>query len=115
MADRPFPTELVRSSTDLVLLALLTHRAMYGYEILVTLEERGNGGFRFKQGTLYPLLYRLEREGWIRGHEQEPATGKRRKVYRVTAAGRSELGRRVEDWRRHTAAVEAILDECLGA
>ena len=66
MGASRFSSELVRSSTDLVILTLLRDRAMYGYEILVSLTDRGNGQFRFKQGTLYPVLYRLEREGWIR-------------------------------------------------
>ena len=57
--------DLARSCTDLVLLTLLQQEPMYGYQILTTLQDRGNGEFRFKQGTLYPVLYRMEREGWI--------------------------------------------------
>ena len=55
--------EMMKGTVVPVTLKLLSEREMYGYEILTTLEERGNGGFRYKQGTLYPLLYRLEREG----------------------------------------------------
>ncbi len=85
-----FSSELVRSSTDLVILALLRDRPMYGYEILMTLSERGNGEFQFKQGTLYPVLYRLEREGWIRAKWETPPKGKKRKVYCLTAEGKKE-------------------------
>lgn len=107
-----FSSELVRSSTDLVVLALLRDRPMYGYEILTTLADRGNGEFQLKQGTLYPLLYRLEREGWVRARWETPAKGKRHKVYVLTAEGRRVLGARSEEWLRFTAAVRSILEEC---
>ncbi len=112
MGQSRFSSELVRSSTDLVILALLSARPMYGYEILVTLSDRGNGEFEFKQGTLYPLLYRLERAGWIRAKWETPATGKKRKVYSVTAAGRKEHDARVLEWTRFTKAVDSLLKDC---
>ena len=112
MADSRFSSELVRSSTDLLILALLRDRPMYGYEILVTLADRGNGEFQFKQGTLYPLLYRLEREGWIRAKWETPPKGKKRKVYSITAEGRKVQKARTEEWLRFTEAVRSILKEC---
>jgi DNA-binding PadR family transcriptional regulator len=112
MATSRFSSELVRSSTDLLILALLGDRPMYGYEILVTLADRGNGEFQFKQGTLYPLLYRLEREGWIRAQWETPPTGKKRKVYGLTAEGRKEQQARTREWARFTTAVNSILKEC---
>lgn len=112
MSKSRFSSELVRSCTDLVILALLRDRPMYGYEILVNLSDRGNGEFEFKQGTLYPLLYRLEREGWITGKWETPPTGKKRKVYSLTADGRKAETDRSEEWTRFTRAVDAILKEC---
>ena len=103
--------DLARSCTDLVLLTLLLRRPMYGYEILTTLQDRGNGEFRFKQGTLYPVLYRLEREGWIEASWEDPAEGKPRKVYRVTRDGRREHRARTARWLRFTEAVRSILEE----
>ena len=103
--------DLARSCTDLVLLSLLLKRPMYGYQILTTLQDRGNGEFRFKQGTLYPVLYRLERAGWIEANWQDPPEGKRRKVYHVTADGRRELRARATQWQRFTEAVHSILEE----
>ena len=111
MGPTRFSSDLVRSSTDLVFLALLKDRPMYGYEILTTLSERGNGEFQFKQGTLYPLLYRLEREGWIRARWETPPKGKRRKVYVLTAEGKRVHRARAQEWRRFTAAVLSILEE----
>ena len=112
MSASKFSSELVRSSTDLVILSLLRERPMYGYEILVSLSERGSGEFQFKQGTLYPLLYRLERSGWIRAKWVTPPTGKKRKVYSLTAEGKKVQIQRSDEWLRFTQAVNAILDEC---
>ncbi len=112
MSQSRFSTEMVRSCTDLVILALLLERPMYGYEILVTLTDRGSGEFEFKQGTLYPLLYRLEREGWIRGEWVEPPTGKKRKVYSLTAEGMRVRAARLEEWTRFTEAINSILVDC---
>jgi DNA-binding PadR family transcriptional regulator len=112
MGGSKFSSELVRSSTDLLILALLRDRPMYGYEILVTLADRGNGEFQFKQGTLYPLLYRLEREGWIGAKWVTPPKGKKHKVYSLTADGKRAQRARAEEWQRFTAAVNSILDDC---
>jgi PadR family transcriptional regulator PadR len=112
MSELGLSAELVRSSADLVVLTLLKARPRYGYEILVTLGEMGDGGFRFKQGTLYPLLYRLEREGWVKAKWETPKTGKKRKVYTLTKDGRKVQAARVEAWGRFTKSVNAILKEC---
>lgn len=111
MATSPFRPELVRSCTDVVLLALLDDRPMYGYEVLVSLEERGNGELSLKQGTLYPLLYRLEREGWIKGKKTASPSGKKRVVYATTAAGRRVLAERLSEWKRFRGAVDSVLEE----
>ncbi len=108
---KAFPPDLVRGCAELVLLTLLLSRPMYGYEILTTLEERGNGGFQFKQGTLYPLLYRLEREGWIEAAWIEPEGAKRRKTYRITRDGQRAQRTKAAEWARLQAAVEALLME----
>ena len=107
-----FSSDLVRSSADLVLLALLAEEPMHGYQLLTSLGEKGSGDFRLAQGTLYPLLYRLEREGWVGARWETPPRGKRRKVYSLTAAGRKELQRQRAEWTRFTAAIRSILEEC---
>jgi PadR family transcriptional regulator, regulatory protein PadR len=107
-----FSSELVRSCTDLVILALLRDRPMYGYEILISLADRGEGEFQFRQGTLYPLLYRLEREGWIRAQWETPRNGKKRKIYSLTAEGKKVQRARAEEWLRFTKSVNSILKEC---
>ena len=103
--------DLLKASSNSLLLCLLAEQPMYGYQILTTLQDRGNGEFRFKQGTLYPVLYRMEREGWIEATWEDPPEGKRRKVYRVTPDGRKEHGKRAAQWLRFNDAVRSILKE----
>lgn len=111
---KAFPPELVRGCADLVLLTLLLRKPMYGYEILTTLEERGNGGFSYKQGTLYPLLYRLEREGCIEARWVEPSGAKRRKTYQITRDGRRVQKTKAAEWKRLNEAVGSLLAEASG-
>jgi PadR family transcriptional regulator, regulatory protein PadR len=106
-----FSSELIRSCTDLVILALLRDRPRYGYEIIISLSDRGDAELKFRQGTLYPLLYRLEREGWIRAQWETPPSGKKRKVYSLTAEGKKVLRERTEEWVRFTKSVNSILKE----
>lgn len=112
MAQTSFSSELMRSCADLVILTLLKSRPMHGYDILVSMGDFGDGQFRFKQGTLYPLLYRLEREGWITAKWHVPPKGKKRKVYSITSDGKRVLKQRSQQWQRFTTSVNAILKEC---
>ncbi|QEG41965.1 PadR family transcriptional regulator [Roseimaritima ulvae] len=111
MAPASFSSDLIRSCADMVILTVLRSRPMHGYDVLQSMGEFGDGQFRFKQGTLYPLLYRLEREGWIKSKWQVPETGKKRKVYSITAEGRRVLKQRTQQWERFSTSVNAILWE----
>lgn len=115
MSDKAFSSDLVRSCADLVILTLLLRKPMHGYDILTSMSGLGDGRLRFKHGTLYPLLYRLEREGWVSAKWQVPAKGKRRKVYRITADGRRVQAKRIEQWQAFTTSVDAIFKECSDA
>ncbi|PQO35423.1 PadR family transcriptional regulator [Blastopirellula marina] len=112
MAETSFSSDLMRSCADLVILTLLQNRPMHGYDIFVSMENIGDGQFRFKQGTLYPLLYRLERSGWIAAKWHVPPEGKKRKMYSITKDGKRVLSERLQQWRRFTDSVNAILKEC---
>jgi DNA-binding PadR family transcriptional regulator len=59
--------ELKKGSAELVILALVEHRPRHGYEMSQIIEQRSDGAVRFKVASLYPLLYRLEKRGWIAG------------------------------------------------
>jgi PadR family transcriptional regulator, regulatory protein PadR len=102
--------ELKRGTLELVLLKLLGEREMYGYEILSAVEARTGGRVEVKDGTLYPVLYRLEKAGYVEPYWQTQERGVPRKYYRITDSGRAELERRLEDWSTFIAAVSRLLD-----
>ena len=106
-----FSSDMVRSCADLVILTLLMEKPMHGYDILISMSDVGDGQFRFKQGTLYPLLYRLEREGWVKAKWHTPAKGKKRKMYSITAEGKRVHKKRCQQWQRFTGSVNAILKD----
>ena len=93
---------------DLLVLHLLSEREMYGYEIVTELAKRSQAVFQLKEGTLYPLLHRLEKEGAVSAYE-EKAEGRMRRYYRITRKGRGRLAEQEETWRRYAAAVNAVL------
>ena len=93
---------------DLLVLHLLGEREMYGYEIVTELAKRSQSVFQMKEGTLYPLLHRLEKEGAVSAYE-EKAEGRTRRYYRLTRRGRGRLAAQEEDWQTYSAAVNAVL------
>ena len=94
MLDR----ELKKGSAELLILSLVETRARHGYEISKLIESRSNGTLRFNVASLYPLLYRLESRGWIQGRWVEKAGQRRRRYYRLTAAGRKALASHRSVW-----------------
>lgn len=106
--------ELKRGVLDLVLLALLKDRPRYGYEIVTTIADRTRGLLEVKDGTLYPILYRLETAGFVEAYWESPdPTGGRgmpRKYYRVTNAGHVHYGMLVEQWQTFVHAIAQIVD-----
>ena len=93
---------------DLLILSLLSEREMYGYEIVTELAKRSDETFMLREGTLYPLLHRLEKEGAVAARE-EKAGGRPRRYYRLTKKGGEKLSEREADWVRYSAAVNAVL------
>src|SRR5256884_8893656 len=88
-----FPyTTLFRSSAELLILSLVEARPRHGYEISKLIEQRSGGTVRFHVASLYPLLYRLERRGWLCGRWVEKSGQRRRRYYRLTRQGR-KIGR----------------------
>src|SRR5919206_354230 len=104
----PFASELVKGSTELLVLSLLRGRSLHGYEIIKEIRARSDGHLRVGEGSLYPLLHRLEREGLV-GAEWGGMSGRDRRYYRLTARGEAALDERQEVWRRHVRAVESVL------
>jgi PadR family transcriptional regulator PadR len=103
--------QLKRGTLEMVLLKLLSEREMYGYEIATAVRERDGGDFSIRDGTLYPVLYRLEKAGHVEPRWQTPERGVPRKYYAVTATGSEHMRHLVDEWRSFVAAVEGLLDE----
>src|SRR5881397_950608 len=100
--------ELKKGSAELLILSLVEDRPRHGYEIGQLIELRSRGVLHFHVGSLYPLLYRLEKRGWIRGRWVEKAGQRRRRYYRLTPAGAKILKAQREGWREFVAAVSLI-------
>jgi transcriptional regulator len=100
--------ELKKGSTELLVLALVEERARHGYEIGRLIEQRSQGVVQLHVASLYPLLYRLERRGWIAGRWRERPGERRRRCYRLTPAGRKVLAARRTAWQEFVAAVGRI-------
>jgi PadR family transcriptional regulator len=100
--------ELKKGSADLLILALLEDDARHGYELARLITERSEGVLQFHVASLYPLLYRLERRGWIEGRWVEKAGQRRRRYYRLTPAGRRVLGEQRRSWQAFVTAIDRI-------
>jgi PadR family transcriptional regulator, regulatory protein PadR len=103
--------ELRRGTLEMLLLTLLEGRDRYGYEIVTELERRSEGAFEMKEGTLYPVLYRLEEAGHVEPYWETQERGVPRKYYRITGAGQAELARQVGEWRAFVAVIESMLKD----
>ncbi len=108
--DRILDRELKKGSAELLVLALVEHRPRHGYEISRVIEERSEGAVRFRVASLYPLLYRLEKRGWIAGRWVEKSGQRRRRYYRITASGRRVLAQQRSGWERFVTAVNRIAE-----
>lgn len=106
--------ELKRGTLELILLKLLAERPMYGYELVTMLEARSGGQFSLKEGTLYPVLYRLQDAGLVSTTWETPERGVPRKYYRLTEAGTAQLQALIREWRAFTRAVENLLQPTEG-
>lgn len=103
--------ELMGASTGLLVLGVLGQRASYGYEIVKQLNREGEGLFVWQEGTLYPVLHKLENDGLVRAQWQDADTGRRRKYYYITASGREALARRVAEWNGINQMVLRLAEE----
>ena len=101
--------QLKRGTLEMILLKLLEERPKYGYELVSELAERTAGGFELKEGTLYPVLYRLEDQGFIEPEWQAPKRGVPRKYYRLTDVGGGRLEELRRQWRAFSESVELLM------
>jgi transcriptional regulator len=108
MSTGPAAKELKKGSADLLILALVEDRARHGYEIGKLIEKESGGALTYNVASLYPLLYRLEKRGWIDGRWHEKTGQRRRRLYRITAEGRKVLASQRGGWLAFARAVSRI-------
>jgi PadR family transcriptional regulator, regulatory protein PadR len=97
---------LKKGTAELLVLAQLEDEPRHGYDIALRIEQRSNGEVSFNVASLYPVLYRLEAQGLISGWWVERAGQRRRRFYKLTAAGRKALMRQRETWSVFMSAVQ---------
>ncbi|WP_054954957.1 PadR family transcriptional regulator [Paenibacillus dakarensis] len=102
--------ELLKGSTVILLLSVLSRKEMYGYELIKEIEKSSNGVFMMKEGTLYPILHTLEAEGWLEAYWSQHE-GRKRKYYRITERGRDQIREKKEEWVRFRTAVDTVIGE----
>jgi transcriptional regulator len=100
--------ELKKGSAEFLLMSLLEAEPRHGYELQKLIESKSRGVISFHVASLYPLLYRMEDRGWIAGRWVEKAGERRRRFYRLTAAGRSALDAQRESWREFVTAINRV-------
>jgi transcriptional regulator len=104
-------TELIKGTLSLIILSLLSRRAMYGYEIVATVKEETDGVLEWKAGSLYPSLHKLEKGGMIRGEWEGEPDSRQRKYYHLTEAGRTALADKKESWSQLSKAIIQIMEK----
>jgi PadR family transcriptional regulator PadR len=101
--------ELLKGNTPTLVLAVLREGPLHGYAIAREIERRSDQALRCKEGTLYPALHALEREGLIAGEWRREEGSRERKVYVLTPAGHAALAERAQLWARFSSAIERVI------
>ena len=101
--------ELMKGSTSILVLSLLSKEDMYGYQITQTLKAETDSVFEMKEGTLYPLLHGLENEGAIESYWKDGDNGKHRKYYHITKSGIELLRDKRREWNTFSNAVNSVV------
>lgn len=100
---------LIGGSTVLLVLTLLNEADKYGYEIIKELELRSDKTFQFKEGTLYPVLHKLENDGFVKSYMAKGETGKERRYYQITKNGKKQLEDEKEKWKVFSLSVNKVV------
>ena len=101
--------QIRKGSTTLLILAVLSEEPMYGYQISQELGQRSGGYFDMKEGLLYPLLHRMQREGLVSSNWQEADGARRRKYYAITKAGQEALQEQTKEWQMFMNKLQGVL------
>jgi PadR family transcriptional regulator, regulatory protein PadR len=101
-------TGIKRGTAELAVLSVLEGGAMHGYEMARRIEQQTKGVLRFTLAALYPMLYRMEQRGWIRGAWETSGNGRRKRCYRLTPAGRKKLSPLRREWAELFRALQQL-------
>jgi len=101
-------SRIARGSAELAILALLARQPLYGFEIAKRIEEDTEGALRFRLASLYPMLYELERRGWVKGQWETNRAGRNRRYYSLTATGRKKLVPLRREWKTFFRALDCL-------
>jgi len=103
-----YKRELLKGSTETLILSLVSEVPIYGYQLVKEMEIRSSGYFHLKEGTLYPALHRLERDGLVESTWEDSPTGQSRRYYRITVEGEEKLHSMLQEWDLFTRAVNLV-------
>lgn len=103
--------ELLKGSTAIMILKVIAEEDSYGYRIVQTLAQRSDDLFKLNEGTLYPILHALEKEGIIESYRKKAESGRERRYYRITAEGKMYLAQKMDEWRVFSDSVDRVLGE----
>ncbi|HIT72657.1 MAG TPA: helix-turn-helix transcriptional regulator [Candidatus Fimicola cottocaccae] len=103
-----FDKELLKGSTNMIILNLLEKQDMYGYQIIKVLEQKSENIFEFKEGTLYPILHSLEEKNYINSYWDETGS-KKRKYYTITKKGKAKLKEKKEEWNLFSNGINKLI------
>ena len=101
-------TGIKRGTAELAVLSVLEGGAVHGYEMARRIERQTKGALRFTLAALYPMLYRMEQHGWIRGAWETSSNGRRKRCYRLTAAGKKKLSPLRQEWEELFSALRRL-------
>jgi PadR family transcriptional regulator PadR len=107
-----FSKKLIGSTTSTLILAVISEKDRHGYEIVQRVNQLSNGAFQWREGTVYPALHRLEKQGLIAGQWCLATSGRQRRVYALTPHGRDELSRQEQEWSVFSSSVNRVLEGC---
>jgi transcriptional regulator len=106
--------DVLQGTLDLLVLRVLALEKLHGYGIARKLGELSDSAFQAEEGTLYPCLYRMERQGWIDSEVAQSENNRRARYYRITPAGRVHMRQEQAKWDRFVGAVENVITRTQG-
>lgn len=104
--------ELLKGSTDLLVLSVLENENMYGYQMIKEIKTKSEDLFEFQEGTLYPILHKLEEKKYISSYWNE-VSSKKRKYYAITTDGKKHYEAKKEEWKKFSESVNQVIGGAL--